>query len=142
MLWGEAGGEEATCLKGLSEDWQVIERVLPAGWEGQAKTLKALCQTKGVFKEARPLLRVLLIHLSDGCSLRETAARARAGGLACVSDVALLKRLRRCGAWFQWLVAHLSQRLIGSGLPAFPGKRIRLVDASVVCEPGVTGSTW
>jgi hypothetical protein len=23
-----------------------------------------------------------------------------------------------------------------------PGKRVRLVDASVVCEPGATGSTW
>lgn len=82
------------------------------------------------------------MHLSGGGSLRETAARAQAGGLVSVSDVALLKRLRRCGAWFQWLVMQLSQRLMGTALPTLPGKRIRLVDASVVCEPGATGSTW
>lgn len=54
----------------------------------------------------------------------------------------MLKRLRGCGAWFQWLVVQLCQRLSGAALPSFPDKRIRLVDASVVCEPGATGSTW
>jgi hypothetical protein len=84
----------------------------------------------------------MLIHLSEGCSLRETAVRASAGGLVNVSDVALLKRLRKCGPWFSWMCEQLSHRLIGSQLPQLPGKRIRLVDASVVCEPGATGSTW
>jgi hypothetical protein len=43
------------------------------------------------------LLRTLLMPLADGCSLRETAVRARAGQLAAVSDVALLKRLKASG---------------------------------------------
>jgi Transposase DDE domain len=59
-----------------------------------------------------------------------------------VSDVALLKRLRKCGQWFCWICEQLSRRLTGAELPVLPGKRIRLVDASVVCEPGATGSTW
>lgn len=46
--------DEVPYLHGLTEDGSVIERVLPTGWEAPAKTLKALCQTKGVFKEARP----------------------------------------------------------------------------------------
>jgi hypothetical protein len=129
-------------LHELNEDWSIIEQVLPVGWQEQAKELKALSQPKKGFQEAGILLRVMLMHLSSGCSLRETAVRARAGGLVSVSDVALLKRLRRCGAWFQWLVAHLCRRLSGVALPSFPGKRIRLVDASMVCEPGATGSTW
>lgn len=131
--------EEA--LQGLTEDWAVIERVLPHDWQDKAKELRALFIPKE-FKDASTLLRVMLIHLSDGCSLRETAVRANAGGLVSVSDVALLKRLRKCGPWFGWMCEQLSQRLVGSELPQLPGKRIRLVDASVVCEPGATGSTW
>lgn len=128
-------------LDGLREDWVVIERMLPAGWQDKARELRALFIPKE-FKDASTLLRVMLIHLSDGCSLRETAMRARAGGLVSVSDVALLKRLRKCGHWFQWISEQLSRRLSGSALPVLPGRRIRLVDASVVCEPGATGSTW
>lgn len=128
-------------LQGLTEDWSVIEHVLPTDWQAKAKELRALFIPKE-FKDASTLLRVMLIHLSDGCSLRETAVRASAGGLVNVSDVALLKRLRKCGPWFSWMCEQLSSRLIGSELPQLPGKRIRLVDASVVCEPGATGSTW
>jgi hypothetical protein len=68
--------------------------------------------------------------------------RARAGGLAKVSDVALLNRLRGCGEWFRWMVEQMSRRLSDLSEDVLSGKRVRLVDASVVCEPGATGSTW
>jgi hypothetical protein len=131
-------GEE---FAGLDEDWEVIERVLPDGWQEAARRTGALKRTRG-FKDAGTLLRVLLIHLVDGCSLRETAVRADAGGLIKVSDVALLGRLRGSGEWFQWMVEQMSRRLSGTTREVLPGKRVRLVDASVVCEPGATGSTW
>jgi hypothetical protein len=83
----------------LREDWEVIRRILPDGWEAQARATRAFVRDDVGFDSAATLLRVLLIHLNDGCSLRETAVRAREGGLAAVSDVALFKRLRRCGAW-------------------------------------------
>jgi hypothetical protein len=126
---------------GLKEDWAVIEGILPSDWQDKAKEMRALFIPKE-FKDASTLLRVMLIHLSDGCSLRETAVRARVSGLVAVSDVALLKRLRKCGPWFGWMCQQLTKRLIGSELAQLPGKRVRLVDASVVCEPGATGSTW
>jgi len=132
---------EAIEEKGLSEDWEVLKKLLPDGWEAKAKELRALFIEKE-FKDAQTLLRVMLMHLSEGCSLRETAVRARAGGFVSVSDVALLKKLRRCGAWFQWLGEALIKKLSGAAFPKLPGKRLRLVDASVVCEPGATGSTW
>lgn len=128
-------------FEGLSEDWEVIERVLPEGWQEAARRTGALRRTRG-FKDAAALLRVLLIHLVDGCSLRETAVRADAGGLAKVSDVALLGRLRGCGEWFRWMVEQMSWRLSSTTQEVLPDKRVRLVDASVVCEPGATGSTW
>jgi len=128
-------------FEGLKEDWDVVQRVLPDGWQEAARHTGALRRTRG-FKDASSLLRAMLIHLLDGCSLRETAARVRAGGVAEVSDVALLGRLRGCGKWFHWMSQRMNRRLSTTAREVFPGQRIRLVDASVVCEPGATGSTW
>jgi Transposase DDE domain len=132
--WDEA-------FAGLGEDWEVVEKVLPDGWREAARHTGALIRTRG-FDSPATLLRVLLIHLVDGCSLRETAVRAEVGGLAKVSDVALLGRLRGSGEWFRWMVEQMSRRLSETSQEVLPGKRVRLVDASVVCEPGATGSTW
>jgi hypothetical protein len=137
----ELDGEWDEVFAGLEEDWQVIESVLPRGWEEAARQTGALIRTRG-FESAAALLRVLLIHLVEGCSLRETAVRARAGGLASVSDVALLGRLRGSGEWFRWMVEQMSRRLSEASVEVLPGKRVRLADATVVCEPGATGSTW
>ncbi len=47
-------------FSGLGEDWDVIERVLPDGWQDAARQTGALRRTRG-FKDAATLLRVLLI---------------------------------------------------------------------------------
>lgn len=132
---GTSGGSR------LDEDWVVIESLLPPGWEEAARQTGALRRERG-FDGPGTLLRVLLIHLVEGCSLRETAARAQVGGLAQVSDVALLKRLRGCGEWFCWMAEQISRQLSGASGEVVPGRTVRLVDATVVSEPGATGSTW
>lgn len=127
----------------LDEDWELVKRLLPEQWEQKARELGAFRRGRGI-ADPSALLRVMLIHLAQGCGLRETAVRARHGGLASVSDVAILKRLKGCGAWFEWMAGALRQRW----LPCFPvgaawaGRRIRLVDGSMVSEPGDTGSQW
>jgi Transposase DDE domain len=128
----------------LDEDWQVVQDLLPRGWELKARELGALRRGRGI-ADAATLLRVMLIHLAQGCGLRETAVRAHEGGLASVSDVAILKRLKGCGEWFNWMAEGLRQRW----LPEFPaaasawaGRRVRLVDGTMVSEPGDTGSQW
>lgn len=127
----------------FDQDWDAVTSLLPLEWQAKAYELGALRRLRG-FSSVEALLRVLLIHLSDGCSLRETAVRARAGNLADVSDVALLKRLRGCGEWFQWMSAQLAANLSLVTPPdtLLGGRRVRLVDGSSVCEPGATGSTW
>ena len=138
-----AGDLAAAELASIGQDWDVVMQMLPAHWESKAIELGAVRRLRG-FDSVGSLLRVLLIHLADGCSLRETAVRASAGGLADVSDVALLKRLRGCAAWFQWMTQEMAAQMALS--PAIdvmlPGRRVRLVDGSSVCEPGATGSTW
>jgi hypothetical protein len=71
---------------------------LPADLRGSARKTDAL---KGLRqdKSAEDCLRTLLIHLACGYSLRETAVRAREAHLANLSDVALLKLLRKSEQW-------------------------------------------
>lgn len=135
---GREGSDER-----LEEDWELVKRILPEQWEQKARELGAFRRGREI-ADPSTLLRVMLIHLAQGCGLRETAVRAQHGGLVSVSDVAILKRLKGCGAWFEWMVGALRQRW----LPNFPigtawtGRRIRLVDGSMVSEPGKTGSQW
>jgi hypothetical protein len=123
------------------EEWEVIERLLPSGWEAMAKESGTLRRCRG-FANAGQLLRVMMIHLVDGCSLRETSVRAAEGNLAQVSDVALLKALRRCQEWFRWLVQGLMQQWLTPMGPAAGARRVRVVDGSMISEPGSTGSNW
>jgi len=131
---------------GLGEDWRIIESMLPPRWMEMARETGAFRRARGI-GDARVLLQVMLIHLAEGCGLRETAARAAQGGIAEVSDVALLKRLRSCGPWFEWLAQTLCAapelRDTSAGDRSLLGdRRLRVVDGSIVREPGVTGSQW
>jgi hypothetical protein len=133
--------EQLGCLG--EDDWSVLTRFFPPGWQEKARELGALRRCRG-FPDAERLLRTLLIHLGDGCSLKETVARAKHGGLVDVSSVALFKRLKCSGEWLRWMACSVmtnwfskqSGDLFGSDL------RVRLIDGSNVQEPGSTGSSW
>ncbi len=51
------------------ENWEVLLSFLPGGWQKEARELGALVRCRK-FVNAESLLRTLLIHLADGCSLR------------------------------------------------------------------------
>ncbi len=78
----------------VDEDWDVLQSFLPRDWRELAQDTGAL---KGLRKDKTVdnLLRTLLLHLGCGHSLRETVVRARQARLADLSDVALLKRLKK-----------------------------------------------
>ncbi len=125
-----------------SEDWQVLLSHLPPGWDVQAREQKALQRARS-FDSAEALLRTLLIHLAEGCSLRETAVRASEGGVASVSDVAVMKRLKASEEWLRWMALKLAEPYSHAQIPDGQGKlRVRIVDATSVKEPGATGGTW
>lgn len=125
------------------ESWDVLLAFFPQSWEEKAKELGALHRCRK-FADPEALVRTLLIHLADGCSLRETAVRASEGNIASISDVALLKRLKASGEWFRWMAVELMKQWPGKQPAVMFGKdfRIRIIDATTIQEPGNTGSTW
>ena len=127
----------------LDEEWDVIASFLPKGWRELARSTGALRRARGI-RDADTLLRLILLHVASGLSLRQAVARASVTGLAAVSDVALLKRMRASEPWLQALTQEMLARsrfaLKMSSLPA--GRRIRVVDATDVEEPGATGTSW
>ena len=121
------------------DDWQVICQLLPEGWEEAAHRLGALRRARGI-PNANVLLRVLMAHLADGCSLKETALRAHQAGWCTISSVAVFKRLQAAEQWLRWL----AERLWHGAPPAITnsGYRVRAVDATTVEEPGTHATDW
>ena len=117
----------------------VVRRMLPAGWEGQARALGALQRARGV-PDARVLPRLLWLHLAQGCSLAETAAQARQAGWCRVTAAAVFWRLQSAEHWLAWRTQPLWPT--GQWLSAGPGRRGLAIDATTVCESGPTGSQW
>lgn len=127
----------------VEEDFEFLLSFLPEGWENQAKALGALTRCRKI-PNAEILLRLLLIHLAEGCSLRETALRAREGNIIEVSDVAIMDRLKQSTEWFRWMNMEIMKRWIVKQPATVFGNQwnIRIVDGTRIKEPGPTGSSW
>ncbi len=123
------------------EDWQILVGLFPSVWEQLGRSSGAVRRLRG-FPSLESLLRTLLMHVGCGWSLRETAVQAKLAGLAAVSDVTLLNRLRDAEDWLRQLCELL---LCEQGVDLqvkIAGRSVRLLDATVVSEPGNTGSQW
>jgi hypothetical protein len=107
----------------------------------------------GAFEKARKIkcavdhLRLVLAYCWGTRGLRLTAAWAEAIGLASLSNVAVLKRLRKSADWLEGLVS----RLVGAGtrevgMAAAKGRPVRLIDATSVAKAGrdarESGGRW
>ena len=120
---------------------------------GGSELLEKEAREFGAFERARRIkcavdqLRLVLAYCWGTGGLRLTAAWAEAMGLASLSNVALLKRLRNSADWLERLVC----RLLGAGVraacvAAAKGRPVRLVDATVVAKAGrddrESGGVW
>jgi Transposase DDE domain len=120
---------------------------------GGAELLEKEAREAGAFERARKVkcavdqLRLVLAYCWGWRGLRLTAAWAEAIGLASLSNVALLKRLRNSVEWLEQLLS----RLLGAGgreagLAAAKGRPVRLVDATSVAKAGraarESGGRW
>jgi hypothetical protein len=127
----------------LEEDWSLVTRFLPAGWQQKAKELGALQRLRR-FSDVENLLRALLIHLVEGCSGRETAVRVQEFGIAQISDVAFLKRLAKADLWLRWMAVGVMSGWLKEvpDTPDTRSLRVRLIDATHVQEPGSKAPSW
>ena len=134
LCWGMATPAESLG----SENWPILRTFLPNGWKEMARSTGALRRARDI-PDAESLLRLLLMHVVNGYSLAETAARASQLGME-LSAVALFKRLRASEEWLRWLAEQ--QRGRQPLAVESQGRPVRLVDATTVSEPGSTGTDW
>ena len=134
LCWVMATPDESLA----NENWPILCTFLPKGWKEMARSTGALRRARDV-PDAESLLRLLLMHVANGYSLAETAARAAQLGME-LSAVAVFKRLRASEEWLRWLAEQQrgTQRLAVES----QGRPVRAVDATTVSEPGSTGTDW
>lgn len=128
----------------VSEDgWpQLLARLAGAAAVDASAIASGALKRRREVRDGASLLRLGLAYGPGGLSLREAAAWAEAQGVASVSDVALLKRLRAAADWYGALAGQLLAARAGVG-PSQAGERaLRLVDGTVLSAPGSRGSDW
>jgi hypothetical protein len=123
----------------VSEEWGYAVSLMPGDLEESCRHKLALTRRRQVLT-ASDLLRLCFAYGLCDMSLRQVAAWAATIGLAQLSDVAVLKRLRSAADWLGHLVA---QWLVERGLTtAVPRGAMRIVDATSVSVPGSRGTDW
>jgi hypothetical protein len=125
----------------IDQDWDIVKRMLPEDWELSARQCGALRRCRNV-ADAETLLRLILLHVAGGLSLRQTAVRAQQLGWAELSDVALLKRLRASANWLDYLCSTLWGRMNWPTGLSGRGRQWRVVDATTIEEPAAVGISW
>jgi hypothetical protein len=127
----------------LPEAWSILRQWLPSDLNERAHATRFFQRSRGL-NDAELWLRLLLMHVAGGLSLKQTVLRAHQLGLAQISSVALFKRLRRSQKWLQGLTQHLlkvQQKKLGRF--HWPYRyRLRIIDATNIQEPGSTGTDW
>src|SRR5215472_2875150 len=123
------------------ETWKVLTWLLRRGLRQMAWQSGPVSRLRA-FPSPDALLRMLLLHMARGYSLRETVVRANLANWADILDVALLKRLRNSEEWLRSLCVELLRENVARHLEEAISRTIRIVDGTIVREPGKTGSQW
>jgi hypothetical protein len=127
----------------LDEEWSVIAQFLPDGWQELARSTGALQRARQV-SSPEVLLRLAFLYAASGLSLQQAAARATTTGLARISDVGLMKRMRNAEPWLQALATSVFEE--SASVPSLEGvlagRRLRLVDATHVKVSGSSGTDF
>lgn len=130
-------------LKILREQWESLLPMLPRDFNLE-ETLRqsGALQRRREIRDAQTLLRLALVYSVCGKSLRWTAAWAKVQGLADLSDVALMKRLRNAEPWLRQLLgAKLTERFKAVKAESL-AYRLRVVDATTASIPGSKGTDY
>jgi len=119
--------------------WEDFLAGFPTNWREIALASQVL-KGQRKDKDSDTLMRLLMLHLLCGYSLRETVTIAAEAGIASLSDVALLKRLRKSSEMFKRLCAEMFGEVRNG--EDFTDYHVRLVDGTNIKEPGQFGTQW
>jgi len=123
----------------LMMKWPELLSLLPADLEERARSSGALRRRREIHS-ASDLLQLILAYAVEDWSLRLVGAWGTVNGVAEVSDVTILNRLRQSVSWLEGLVAHLLKaQAVHRPLPAV---RLRVSDATTISRPGSQGNDW
>jgi hypothetical protein len=117
----------------VADDWSAIVGFLPLDIEEVAVDCGALIRRREI-KSAKDLVRMSLVYGLDDMSLRETSAWAAERGIADLSDVAVLKRLRRSVPLLRSLCSSLIPKTSSAS-----GLRLVILDATTICRQRAAG---
>lgn len=124
-----------------------------AALDGSARRFGAFTRPRGV-RDASGVLRLCLMYGPGGLSLRALAATAAQLGIADMSDVAVMNRIRGAADWLEALCGEQLARnrsTAAASRPSQPasappsaahgaGRAIRIIDSSLIGAPG--GVKW
>jgi len=131
---------QAPALNQIVWEQEVLSQ-LPDDYQQQARRLGAFVRVRKLHSPG-DLLRALLAYVLSFPSLRQLGAWGVLAKVADLSHVAWGKRLRLARAWVLWLLIELLA-VPGQELSRpLPVKRIVLIDATRLKEPGGTGDDW
>jgi hypothetical protein len=108
--------------------------------EETARQSGALTRHRGV-RSARDLLRIVLGYSVWDWSLRLLGVWCVLLGLSRISKTALRQHLRQCRRWLGVLIGFLLKQH-QLQFPATGSLRVKVIDASVICQPGSPGTDW
>ena len=108
--------------------------------EGSARYSRALIRRR-VIRSARLLLKLVMVYGLTGYSLSMVGLWGTVMAWGSLSKNAVRKRLQHCQAWIGYLIVQLM--LVGRlSIPDQAGGRVRLMDASLIRQPGSPKANW
>jgi hypothetical protein len=125
----------------VEREWVDVLAWIPGDLDQLAITSGALRRRRAV-RSGEGLLRISLAYSLMDLSLRSTAAWHAGLGLEPLSDVAILKRLRAAPDFLAGVLQGLLNRQIHEPARVEALRRVRLIDATAIAEPGSLGTDW
>jgi hypothetical protein len=128
----------AALLEALT-DWEQLKALFPSDLEESAVQSKALRRHRAIMS-ASDLLRICLMYAVSDWSFRLLGAWCTMLNICHVSHVALWHRV---GQSHQWL-SHLVMQVLNERVRLSPqaGVRLRIMDGTVISQPGSIGTDW
>jgi len=120
------------------ERWAHVLSVLPRDLDESVRATGCVERFRNV-RSAGDLLRVMLAYGVSDLSLKDTAAWAKADGIAEFTAPALFYRVEQSHIWLRHI---LGQLLLERRSVDEAALQIRIVDATVITGPGSKGTDW